>query len=57
MNIKQTNSAVVKNEKDKQKTAHMTQHRKLKNVSFALTNEVNTVYLKHYTDFVNRFNH
>ena len=31
INLKQTNNAMAKNEKDNQKTAHMTQHRKLKN--------------------------
>ena len=31
INLKQTDNAMAKNEKDKQKTAHMTQHRKLKN--------------------------
>ena len=31
VNVKQTDNAMAKNEKDKQKTAHMTQHRKLKN--------------------------
>ena len=31
INLKQTDNAMAKIEKDKQKTAHMTQHRKLKN--------------------------
>ena len=31
INLKQTDNAMAKNEKDKQTTAHMTQHRKLKN--------------------------
>ena len=31
INLKQTDYAMAKNEKDKQTTAHMTQHRKLKN--------------------------
>ena len=31
INLKQTESAMAKYEKDKQTTAHMTQHRKLKN--------------------------
>ena len=31
MNLKQTDNAIAKNKKDKQTTAHMTQHRKLKN--------------------------
>ena len=31
INLKQTVNAMAKNEKDKQTTAHMTQHRKLKN--------------------------
>ena len=31
INLKQTDNAVAKNEKDKQTTAHTTQHRKLKN--------------------------
>ena len=31
INLKQTDNAMAKNEKDKQKTEHMTQHRKLKN--------------------------
>ena len=31
INLKQTDNAMAKNEKDKKKTAHMTQHRKLKN--------------------------
>ena len=31
INLKQTDNAMAKNEKDKQTTAHTTQHRKLKN--------------------------
>ena len=31
INLKQTDNAMAKNEKDKQTTAHVTQHRKLKN--------------------------
>ena len=31
INLKQTDNAMAKNEKDKQTTAHMTQHRKPKN--------------------------
>ena len=31
INLKQTDNAMAKNEKDKQTTAHMTQHRKLNN--------------------------
>ena len=31
INLKQTANAMAKNEKDEQTTAHMTQHRKLKN--------------------------
>ena len=31
INLKQTDNAMAKNEKDKQTTTHMTQHRKLKN--------------------------
>ena len=31
INLKQTDNAMAKNEKDKQTTAHMTQHRKLTN--------------------------
>ena len=31
INLKQTDNAMAKNEKDKQTTAHMTQHIKLKN--------------------------
>ena len=31
INLKQTDNAMAKNEKDKQTIAHMTQHRKLKN--------------------------
>ena len=31
INLKQTDNAMANNEKNKQTTAHMTQHRKLKN--------------------------
>ena len=31
INLKQTDKAMAKNERDEQTTAHMTQHRKLKN--------------------------
>ena len=34
INLKQTDNAMAKNENHKQKTAHMTQHRKLKNKQY-----------------------
>ena len=46
INLKQTDNAMAKNEKDKQKTAHMTQHRKLKNKQHEPPQETKSVAVK-----------
>ena len=43
INLKQTDNAMAKNEKHKQTTVHMTQHRKLKNTQHELPKKLEVI--------------